>query len=399
MLDIITMNNRLSNRIKDLKPSPTFAINSKAKALRLEGKDVISMGVGEPDFNTPDIAKAAAIAAIESNQTRYTPVDGTPTLKEAIIQKFSTDNQLTYVADEIIACTGAKQPLFNACQALLNPGDEAIIPTPFWVSYAPMVEIAGGEKVFVNADISQHFKITPKQLEAAITDKTRLLFLNSPSNPSGMVYSLEELKALAEVLRKHHKIVILSDDIYEKIIWEKGTFCNILNAAPDLKDRTVIVNGASKAYAMTGWRLGYAAGPRDIINGMKKLQSHATSNPCSITQAATVAALTEANACIDTMVQAYKERHDFAVAALNTIPGITCLETDGTFYLLPNIETAMKKLGCKTDVEFSERLLNEALVAAVPGSAFGANGCIRLSIALSLETLKTAIERIKNLLA
>lgn len=393
------MTDVLANRVKSIKPSPTFAINTRAKELRAEGHNVISMGVGEPDFNTPDFIKQAAIEAINSDFTRYTAADGTPELKAAIIDKFKQDNQVDYQANQIIVGTGAKQVIYNTCQVLLNPGDEAIIPAPYWVSYPAMVELAEGVCRFIEADITTDFKITAEQLENAITDKTKLFFLNQPSNPTGMRYTAEELTAIGEVLKRHPHVYVMCDDMYEHILWPGNKFVTLLNVAPELYDRTILSNGVSKAYCMTGWRIGYAGGPLKVIGAMKKLQSHSTSNPSSISQRAATAALTGDQAFIGDMVNAFKERHDYMIEAMNKIDGIKCIETNGTFYLFPNIEGAMKKIGVATDAEFAQRLLEEKYVGVVPGSGFGGPNCMRLSIALSLDTLKDAAERIADFLS
>ncbi len=384
----------LSARVQKIKPSPTLAVSAKASALKAQGRKVIDLGVGEPDFDTPDHIKQAAIQAIYAGMTKYTPVDGIPTLKRAIVQKFRRDNGLEYQAEQILVSCGGKQSFYNLAQALLNSGDEVIIPAPYWVSYPDMVLLADATPVFIEADQEQSFKITPEQLEAAITPKTRLLVLNSPSNPTGKVYSLEELKALAQVLLAHPHVLIASDDMYEHILWD-GEFANILNACPELYDRTVVLNGVSKAYAMTGWRIGYAAGPKELIAAMKNIQSQSTSNPASISQAAAVAALEGDQSCIRPMVEAFKQRHDFMVEALNQIPGIACLPAEGAFYLFPKVTGLIARLGCKDDLELAEYLLERAEIALVPGSAFGAPGHLRLSIATSLENLQTAIARLK----
>ena len=389
----------LSERVKRVKPSPTLAVTTRARELKASGKDVIGLGAGEPDFDTPDHIKQAAIEAIQNGFTKYTAVDGTPELKKAIIAKFEKDNGLKFQPDQILVSCGGKQSFFNLAQALLNAGDEAIIPAPYWVSYPDMVLLADGTPVIVSAGIDQQFKLKPEQLEAAITAKTKLFVINSPSNPTGVSYSLSELEALGEVLRKHPRIVIATDDMYEHVVWSKEPFCNILNACPDLTERTVVLNGVSKAYSMTGWRIGYAGGPRMLISAMKKIQSQSTSNPTSISQVAATAALQGPQDCIKPMVNAFKERHDYVVAALNAIKGVHCLPSDGTFYAFPDMSDAIAKAGSfENDVAFAEFVLEKAGVAMVPGSAFGAEGHMRLSFATDMGSLKEALSRLQNLL-
>jgi aspartate aminotransferase len=386
----------LSERVKRIKPSPTLAVSAKASALKAQGRNVIDLGVGEPDFDTPDHIKQAGIEAIRAGMTKYTPVDGIAALKQAIVAKFRRDNGLEYRPDQILVSCGGKQSFYNLAQALLNPGDEVIIPAPYWVSYPDMVLLADATPVFIAADQAQDFKITPAQLQSAITPKTRLFVLNSPSNPTGKVYTLQELKALAEVLLSHPQVLIASDDMYEHILWE-GKFANLLNACPELYERTVVLNGVSKAYAMTGWRIGYAAGPKELIAAMKNIQSQSTSNPASISQAAAVAALEGDQSCIRPMVQAFKERHDFMVQALNEICGIECLPADGAFYLFPKVTGLIDQLKLKDDLELAEFLLERSEIAVVPGSAFGMPGHLRLSIATSLANLKEAIARLQRM--
>ena len=389
----------LSDRVQRIKPSPTLAITSKAAELRAEGKDIIGLGAGEPDFDTPDHIKQAAIDAINAGKTKYTPVDGTPGLKKAIIEKFKNENGLDYEPGQILVSSGGKQSFFNMALALLNDGDEAIIPAPYWVSYPDMVKVAGGVPVILESDVDSRFKITPEQLEAAITPKTRLFVINSPSNPSGMAYSEEELAALGEVLKKHPDIVVATDDMYEHILWTGKPFVNIVNACPELYDRTVVMNGVSKAYSMTGWRIGYAGGPRTLIAAMKKVQSQSTSNPASISQAAAEAALAGDQQCVKDMVKAFKERHDYVVDALNKLPGVTCAAGDGTFYAFPDFSGAIAAMdGVESCTDLAAKLLETAEVALVPGSAFGAPGCLRLSFATGMDTLKEAIRRIEQAL-
>ncbi len=389
---------QLSDRVQRVKPSPTLAMSALAQKMKAEGRDVINLGVGEPDFATPDHIKAAGIAAINENKTGYTAVDGIPELKTAIINKFKQDNQLEYVADQILVSCGGKQSFYNLCQALLNDGDEVIIPAPYWVSYPDMVLLAGGKPVIVEADQKHHFKLTPELLESAITDKTRLFVINSPSNPTGVNYSFDELAALGKVLLKYPNIIVATDDMYEHILFNNAKFSNILNATPELYDRCIVLNGVSKAYAMTGWRIGYAAGPAELIKGMKKIQGQSTSNPTSISQYASVVALNSSQECIDPMLVAFKKRHDFVVKSLNAIEGIECLESDGTFYSFPDVSGLIERLdGVSNSAELSERLLSEKEVALVPGSAFGLEGHIRLSFATSMENLEKAVDRIASL--
>ncbi|AKO52245.1 aspartate aminotransferase [Marinobacter psychrophilus] len=393
------MDLQLSSRVQSIKPSPTLAVTNIAAELRAAGQDIIGLGAGEPDFDTPDHIKAAAIEAIHNGQTKYTAVDGTPALKKAIIAKFKRDNGLNYEANQILVSSGGKQSFFNLALAVLNAGDEAIIPAPYWVSYPDMVLVAEGKPVILKSTAETRFKITPQQLEGAITDRTRLFVINSPSNPSGMAYTLEELQALGDVLKKYPHVMIATDDMYEPIIWTGKPFCNILNATPELYDRTFVLNGVSKAYAMTGWRIGYAAGPAKVIGAMKKIQSQSTSNPASISQAAAQAALDGSQDCVQTMVTAFHKRHDYLVEALNTLPGVECLRGDGTFYAFPSFQGAIDAdSSVSNDVEFAEKLLKEAGVALVPGSAFGMPGHMRLSFATSQEILTNAIERLKKAL-
>lgn len=387
---------RLSDRVLSIKPSPTLAVTNRAAELKAAGKDIIGLGAGEPDFDTPEHIKAAAIKAIQNGFTKYTAVDGTAGLKKAIIAKFKRDNNLDYQPNQILVSSGGKQSFFNLALAFLNKGDEVIIPAPYWVSYPDMVLIADATPVCIECPQSQNYKITPAQLDAAITPKTKLLVLNSPSNPTGMVYTKEELLALAEVLRKHPHVWVATDDMYEHIIWTKEPFVNIVTVAPDLYDRALVLNGVSKAYAMTGWRIGYAAGPAKVIGAMKNVQSQSTSNPASISQVAAEAALDGDQDVLKPMVAAFKERHDYVVAALNEIEGISCSPADGAFYAFANVEGAIAKMGLKNDLEFSEVLLNTVGVAVVPGSAFGLDGHMRISYATSPKVLEDAITRIKK---
>ena len=379
-----------------VKPSPTAAVLALATELRAAGRDIISLGTGEPDFDTPQPIKDAAISAIQSGMTKYTAIDGTAELKVAIARKFERDNGLTYSSAEIVVTAGAKQALFNLCQGLLWPGDEAIIPSPYWVSYPDMVLLAGAEPIIIKTGLEDNFKITPQQLSEAITSSTRLFILNSPSNPTGASYSEAELQALGEVLAEHDKIVIASDDIYEHIHWGREPFVSFAAACPLLASRTVVINGVSKVYAMTGWRIGYAAGPQELIAAMKTVQSQSTSNPCSVSQSAAQAALDGSQDVVREMTAAYKARHDFLIPALNQIPGFECRPGEGTFYAFPRVSGAMRSLNLATDADLATYLLNEADVAVVPGSAFGAEGYLRLSFACSLEALEEAVKRIKR---
>ena len=396
---LMSINFRLSDRVQGIKPSPTLAVTARAKELRSQGKDIIGLGAGEPDFDTPAHIKAAAIEAINNGFTKYTAVDGTAELKQAIINKFKHENGFDFTPDQILVSCGGKQSFFNLAQAMLNPGDEVIIPAPYWVSYPDMVILAGATPVIIEAGIEQGFKITPDQLEAAITPDTRLFVINSPSNPTGVAYTRSELEALGDVLRRYPQVVIATDDMYEHILWADEPFCNILNARADLYDRSIVLNGVSKAYSMTGWRIGYAGGPKPLIQAMKKIQSQSTSNPTSISQVAAQIALQGDQSCITEMLKAFKERHDFVVAELNTIHGVRCIESQGTFYAFPSMHGVINShTEAKDDVALAEFLLKEAEVALVPGSAFGAPGYMRLSYATSMEKLATALKRIKNVL-
>ena len=388
----------VSQRVQRVKPSPTLTVSALAAELRAQGRDVIGLGAGEPDFDTPEHIKAAAIEAIRGGQTKYTNVDGTPALKAAIADKFRRDNNLEYAADQILVSSGAKQTCYNVCAAVLNPGDEAIIPAPFWVSYPDMVKLADGEPVIVSASLDDGFKITPRALAAAITNRTRLVFLNSPSNPTGAAYTRAELAALGEVLAQHPGIVVATDDMYEHIYWAAEPFTSLADACPDVFGQTVTINGVSKCYAMTGWRIGYCGGPKEIIQAMKKIQGQSTSNPCSVSQAASLAALSGDQSCIGEMTKAFRERHDYVVGALNEIPGVECAPGAGTFYAFPKVTGAMEAKGLADDSALCEILLNEAEVALVPGSAFGAPGYVRLSFATGLDTLQEAIDRIRRAL-
>ena len=389
----------LSNRIQRVKPSPTLAVSALASQLRSEGRDIIGLATGEPDFDTPDFIKQAAIDAINKGYTKYTAVDGTAGLKQAIINKFKRENDFDFNADQILVSVGGKQAFYNLCQTLLDEGDEVIIPAPYWVSYPDIVKLADATPVIIDGDISQSFKITPEQLKRAITDKTKLFVINSPSNPSGKVYSRAELEALGEVLLEHPNIVVMTDDIYEHILWSDEGFVNILNACPELYDQTVVINGVSKAYSMTGWRIGYSGGPADIIKGMKKIQSQSTSNPCSIAQYAAQAALEGDQSFLKEMCDAFKQRHDFVYQALNAIEGVECPPSDGTFYSFPSFHAVIERMdGIEDDVQLAQLLLEKAEVALVPGSAFGLAGHLRLSYATDMDSLEKALARIRQII-
>ncbi|HEY2782443.1 MAG TPA: pyridoxal phosphate-dependent aminotransferase [Steroidobacteraceae bacterium] len=384
----------LSKRVQKVKPSPTLAMTARAAKLKAEGKDIIGLAAGEPDFDTPMHISDAGVDAIRKGMTRYTAVDGTAELKDAIIAKFKRDNGLTYERSQILVSSGAKQTCFNACSALLDPGDECVIPAPYWVSYPDMALLADGVPVSVYAGSSQGYKITAAQLAAAITPRTKLFIINSPNNPTGAAYTKAELQAIGQVLAKHPQIVIASDEMYEHIYWAPEPFTSFAQANPHLYDRTLTINGVSKAYAMTGWRIGYCGGPKEIVAAMSTVQGQSTSNASSISQRASTVALNADQSCVAEMNTAFKARHDYVVAALNSIPGISCLPGAGTFYAFANVEAAMRSLGLKDDNEFAEFLLANAGVAVVPGSGFGAPNHMRISFACSMETLKDALNRI-----
>ena len=390
----------VAKRLAVIKPSPTLAVSAKAAKLKAEGKDVIAMGAGEPDFDTPQFIKDAAIAAMNKGLTKYTPAGGTPSLKKAIVAKFKRENGLDYNEKQILVSCGGKQTSFNLCMALLNAGEEAIIPAPYWVSYPDMVMMADATPVFVSAGIEQGFRLSPAQLEKAITPKTRLMFLNSPSNPSGAVYTAGELRALGEVLRRHPRIVIATDDMYEHILLDGSKFVNIVNVCPDLYERTVVLNGVSKAYSMTGWRIGYCGGPEELITAMENVQSHSTSNPASISQYAAEGALNGDQSCIEPMIAAFRERAEFVTDALNRIPGVKCLRPTGAFYVFPDCRAAIARLHkagrikAPTDMALCDYLIDlPQAVAAVPGSPFGLEGYLRISFATSMENLRKAMAR------
>ena len=386
----------VSNTLKRIKPSPTIAVTSKAREMRAAGKDVIGLGAGEPDFDTPDNIKEAAIEAIKKGDTKYTAVDGTPALKKAIKEKFKRENNLSYDLNQITVGTGGKQVLYNAFMATINKGDEVVIPAPYWVSYPDMILLAGGKPKIVKCNEEDNFKLTPSKLKKAISKKTKWIILNSPSNPTGASYTKSEIKDLAEILKRNKKIYILSDDIYEHITYDNFKFSTIAEIK-ELKDRTLTMNGVSKSYSMTGWRIGYAAGPLEIIKSISKIQSQSTSNPSSISQAAAVEALNGTQDFIQERADSFKERRDFVVNSLNNIKGLSCLKPDGAFYVFPSCKKLLnKKTKLKTDTHFVQTLLEQANVAVVQGSAFGLPGYFRISYATSMENLKKAMDRIKS---
>jgi aspartate aminotransferase len=384
---------RLAQRLQRIRPSPTVSITALAGRLREQGRDIIVLSVGEPDFPTPEHIKAAARDALARNDTKYTAVDGARVLKEAVVAKLRRDNELEYTADQVLISSGAKQSCYNACLALLDRGDEAIIPTPYWVSYPDMVRLADAEPVFVHSTAETGFKISPEQLAAAITPKTRLLILNSPCNPTGAVYSRDDWVAFGAVLREHPRVAILTDEIYEHIYWAGGRFTSFAQACPDLYERTLTVNGMSKAYAMSGWRIGYAAGAVPVIRAMTSIQSQSTTNACTLSQAAAAVALTADQQAVREMCAEFERRHEVVLGRIQRVPGFRCVPASGTFYLFPDVADAMRLKGCSTDVELCEQLLEAAGVALVPGSAFGAPGHLRLSFAAALDLLEDAVGR------
>ena len=386
----------VSNSLKRIKPSPTMAVTSKAREMRAAGKDIIGLGAGEPDFDTPDNIKEAAIEAIRKGDTKYTAVDGTPSLKKAIQNKFLKENGLSYELDQITVGTGGKQVLYNAFMATVNKGDEVIIPAPYWVSYPDIILLAGGKPKIIKCEEKDNFKLTPKKLEKAISKKTKWIILNSPSNPTGSAYTKKEIEELSKILIKNKKVYILSDDIYEHITYDNFKFFTIAQVKA-LKKRTLTMNGVSKSYSMTGWRIGYAAGPKEIIKAIAKIQSQSTSNPTSISQAAAVEALNGTQDFIKERASSFRERRDFVVNSLNKINGISCLRPEGAFYVFPNCKRLLgKKTKLKTDKDFVEKLLEKSEVAVVQGSAFGLDGYFRISYATSMENLKKAMERIRS---
>ena len=392
------MPNLLSRRVQRVKPSPTLAVTARAAKLKAEGKDIIGLGAGEPDFDTPKHIAEAGVDAIKTGFTRYTNVDGIVELKDAIIAKFKRDNQISYERNQILVSSGAKQTIYNLCMTVLDPGDEVVIPAPYWVSYPDMVLLADGLPVTPDCKAAQGYKLTPRQLEASITAKTKLLLINSPCNPTGAAYTRAEWRALADVLLQHPRVLVGTDDMYEKIWWGSEPFSSLLTVAPELYERVITINGVSKSYAMTGWRLGYCGGPKDIVNAMSTIQGQSTSNASSITQKAAVAALNGDQKCVEDMNVEFKKRHDYFIGALNRLPGIVALPAAGAFYAWADCSAAMMAFGCKDDNAFAELLINDAGVAVVPGSGFGAPGHFRASFATSMATLEKAIERMKKVL-
>ena len=393
------MNNPISERVRKVKPSATIAISSKAMEMRSAGINVISMSAGEPDFDTPQHIKDAAKAAMDNGMTKYTQVDGTPELKEAIIKKFSDDNDLSYQPENILVSTGAKQTLYNLFQAILGDGDEVIIISPYWVSYPDMVLLADAKPVFVDTFQENNFSLDLNAFSNAINEKTKLVIINSPSNPTGITFSRSDYESIGAILENYPNTYVATDDMYEYIYWGEEPFVSFAQACPALFDRTITINGVSKSYAMTGWRIGYCGGPTDVIGGMKKVQSQSTSNPSSISQAATIAALNGSKDEIYKMVEQYKIRHDYFCDALNSIKGFKTSPGTGAFYLFPDVKDVIDEKGFSDDVELSEYLIESANVAVVPGSAFGSKGYIRLSYATSLENIKEAVERISKSLS
>tara|TARA_B100000900_G_scaffold69387_1_gene54644 strand:+ start:348 stop:1526 length:1179 start_codon:yes stop_codon:yes gene_type:complete len=388
---------KLSKRISNTKTSATIAMSMKARELIAQGKDIISLSAGEPDFDTPEHIKKAAIESINSGNTKYTPVDGMLDLKNSIIKKFKDENNLDYKSDQIIVSTGCKQSIYNLCQATLNAGDEVLIPAPYWVSYPEIVKLSDAKPVFIETNSETDFKVTGEMISNHINQNTRMILLNSPSNPSGFIYTEDELKDIGEVLTRYPNIIIASDDIYEHIIFNKKKFTNILNVCPDLFEQTVVLNGVSKAYAMTGWRIGYAAGNTKIIGAMKKIQSQSTSCTCSISQAAAKAALDNGKFKVDEMVDEYQSRNEYLHSELNEIDGVSYKKPDGSFYAFVDVSGLIEKIdNIKDDYDLAEYFLLNADVAVVPGTAFGAKNHIRISFATSSNNLKKAVDRIKK---
>ena len=388
---------RVATKLDLIKPSATIQVTMKSMELKAQGRDIVSLGFGEPDFDTPEHIRAAAIAAINAGETRYTQVDGTPALKQAVIGKLARDNDLHYQPEQIIVSNGAKQSLYNLMVATLNRGDEVIVPAPYWVSYPDMVKLADGQPAILNGTADNDFKITARQLQNTINENTRMLILNSPSNPTGKVYSEQEFRAIGEVLCEHPKVLIACDDIYEFIYWGDSPFRTFLNACPDLAERSVVINGVSKGYAMTGWRIGYLAGPEDLVQAMRKVQGQSTSCPGSVSQAAAVAALNGPQDCVRDMRRAFRERYEFMYEALNRLPGVSCPTCDGAFYVFPSFEGFIESRDdIRDDTELATWMLEEAGVSTVPGSAFGAPGHLRLSYAARMDFLQDAVVRIKR---
>ncbi len=390
---------QLSDRVQRVKPSATIAVSSLAREMRAAGRDVLSLSAGEPDFNTPRHVRAAAVEAMESGDTRYTAADGTPALKNAICNKFRRDNELEFEPGQISVGAGAKQVLYNICAAVLNPGDEAIVLAPYWVSYPDIVKLCDGKPVVVSAGLDAGYKVTPQQIEAAITARTRLIFFNTPNNPTGVSFSRSELEALGEVLSAHEQILAVSDDIYEHIYWGDEPWLTPAQVWTGMQDRIVTVNGVSKAFAMTGWRIGYAAANVDLVNAMRKLCSQSTSNPCSISQAAAAAALEGDQSILATMRDAFRERYEYMYEAVNALPGMRCAPAQGAFYVFADAREAIQASGLENDTQLAENILSEAEVALVPGAAFGAEGHMRFSVACGVDDLREAMRRIRKFLA
>ena len=392
------MKYKFADRVDRCEPSATLQVSAAARRLREAGQQIIDWSAGEPDFGTPENICDAAAVAIENGQTRYTEVAGTPELRAAIAHKFQRDNQLQFERSQILVCAGAKQALYNCFMALLGPGDEVVIPAPCWASYPDMVRLTAAEPVLLPTTHEQNFRPTAEQLDQAITNNTRLILLNSPSNPCGVMLHREDLESYAEVLRAHPHVLLVSDDIYELVRFDGVPFFNMAQVAPDLLDRIILINGVSKAYAMTGWRIGYAVGPAEIMEAMRTIQSQSTSNSCSIAQAAACAALLGDQSSIPDMVTAFEQRRNYIVEALNSLPGFNCLRPDGAFYCFPKVNGAMRKLRCKTDIEFAHLLLDKQRLAVVPGTPFGSPDHIRVSFATNMPTLEEGVERLSQLL-
>ena len=388
----------ISKRVQSIKPSPTLAIDAKAKTLKAQGIDIISFGTGEPDFDTPQNIKDAAIDAINKGFTKYCPVSGTPDLKDAIINKFKTENKLEYTREEVIVSCGGKHSIYNLFQTIFDEGDEVIIPAPYWVSYPDMAVLAGAVPVFITTSDKNHFKVKPTEIEKVITKKTKAFILNSPSNPTGNTYTKEELEEIADICIKHN-LLIISDEIYEKLTYDNFKFFSIAQVSQEVKEHTIVVNGVSKAFAMTGWRIGYAAGPKEIIAAMTKMQSQSTSCPTSISLKAATEALNGDKTCLETMRVEFEKRRNYIVDRLNKIASITCLKPEGAFYVFPNVSKLLKKKYneklINTDIELADYLLDEAKIAVVPGSAFGAKGFIRFSYATSMENIVEGLNRME----
>ena len=397
--ELMSAENFLSRRATAVQSSSTLAIGAEVKRLVAAGQDIINLCAGEPDFDTPVTIRQAAARAMDEGQTRYTPVAGLPMLRQAIVAKLQRENELRYEEQQVLVSCGCKHSLYNLFQAVLNPGDEVIIPAPYWTSYPEMVILAGGQPMIVSSTMAEGFKLTAAQLQQAVSPRTRVLLINSPNNPSGACYSDAELRALAEVLMQHEQVLVISDDIYEHLQWSGSPFRNIVNIEPQLQERTVVCNGVSKAYAMTGWRIGYAAGPVPIISAMTRIQSHSTSNASAISQAAASAALRGNQDMVAEFCRTFRQRHDYVYGRLEQMPDVQCRPATGTFYLLPDFQLAMARNGTSDDVAFAKWLLEQAGLAMVPGSAFGAQGKQRISFASDLPTLERAMDRLQETLA